>query len=319
MTELVSIIMPVRNGGEYLTECVDSILAQSYTNWELLVVDDHSTDKTWETLCNYASVDKRIKAFRNSGEGILPALRHAYGCSSGHLVTRMDADDIMEVDKLKLLTESTINGSVAVGLVNYFAENGVADGYRKYAGWLNELTQKAANFTDIYKECTVPSACWMLTREDLDRCGGFGDRYPEDYDLAFRMKKCGLKIEPIRQVLHQWRDHTGRASRNDPNYTDNRFLEIKTDYFLELDRNTSIPLTLIGAGKKGKEIAKLLQTQNVSFDWATNNPRKIGVNIFGIHLKSEAEISDLSQIIVAVAGKEGEQLRATYPKAFFFC
>jgi len=208
-------------------------------------------------------------------------------------------------------------GCLVVGLVEYFAENGVGDGYQKYAGWLNDLTVNAANFSDIYKECSIPSACWMVHREDFERCGGIGTNYPEDYDLAFRFYQAKLQINPVTKVLHHWRDHGARASRNDPNYADNRFLNIKLNYFLKIDKSSD-PLVLLGAGKKGKELARKLITTGVDFIWATNNAKKIGVNIYHQLLVSDQGLPKEVQVIIAVAGSEGEELRTRFPEGFFF-
>ncbi|MFT7611845.1 MAG: glycosyltransferase involved in cell wall biosynthesis [Parvicellaceae bacterium] len=315
---MVSIIMPVRNGQPYLEACLDSILPQTYENWELVVVNDNSTDDTCEVLSKYASTDDRIRLLNNNGNGILDALHLGYQNSSGEFITRMDADDRMSMNKLELMVNALSNGELSIGLVEYFSENEVGNGYRKYAEWLNELTNSQNNFADIYKECSIPSACWMTRRKDFERCGGFGNRYPEDYDLAFRFYRSKLKLSPVDSVLHYWRDHDARASRNDPNYADNRFLAIKLDYFLEIDKADSA-LVLVGAGKKGKELASMLLEKNVPFKWATNNSKKIGVNIYDQILISDQGIQDEDQLIIAVAGQEGQELRSKFSKGFFFC
>ena len=125
MRELVSILTPVRNGGAFLAVCLESIINQTYKNWELLIVDDNSQDDTWETIKRYSESDSRILGFKNQGEGILPALQTAYSHATGTRITRMDADDIMEPDKLELLLESATAGQVAVGFVNYFSDRGL--------------------------------------------------------------------------------------------------------------------------------------------------------------------------------------------------
>jgi len=301
--------MPVKNAGPYLGECLDSILAQDYTDWELIAVDDHSSDDSYSILNEYAQDDKRIHVFQLNKvqKGIIPALQWAYENCSGEYITRMDADDLMSVSKLSLMV-SNLNrqgyGNVAVGLVSYFSNDGVGEGYRRYAEWLNDLTSASSNFNEIYKECVIPSPCWMMARGDFDAIGGFqNDTYPEDYDLCFRMRKHQLNIIGIKDVLHHWRDHSNRASRNDPNYKDNRFLELKMSYFLTEDLNPKRKLILWGAGRKGKEIAKKLVDNAISFIWFTNNPKKIGHNIYGIVLRSDEDITDVSapQVICAIA------------------
>lgn len=317
MDGLVSIIMPVKNGLPYLEDCLRSIIPQTYGNWELLVIDDHSSDETWQTISNYAVDDSRIKPLKNPGTGIVDALNFGYANSNGEYITRMDADDLMSPDKLELMLSKAGQGKLVVGLVEYFADYPVGEGYRKYAQWLNDLTATAGNFADIYKECPIPSACWMCERSDFERVGGFGSNYPEDYDLAFRFYGHKLEVVSVLEVLHRWRDHGTRASRNDPNYADNRFFELKMKHFLSIDRSTD-PLVLIGAGKKGKRLAQILLKQSIDFEWWTNNPKKTGIDIYGLFPVAEGDKTG-KQIIVTVAGEEGGKLKVKYPDACFFC
>ena len=120
--------MPAKNTAHYLPECLDSIIEQTYTNWELLVVNDHSTDKTSEVLKAYSEKDARIRPFNNQGKGIIEALRLAYSHNSGNYITRMDSDDKMTPQKLSLMLQKLQQkgkGFLAVGLVEYFSANGM--------------------------------------------------------------------------------------------------------------------------------------------------------------------------------------------------
>lgn len=313
MQPLVSIVMPVKNAMPYLSACLDSIIAQTDSNWELIAVNDGSSDDSSAILEQYALQEDRIMTFDNHGSGIIHALKHAYAHSSGLLITRMDADDIMMPHKLEVMVGQLIHlkGAVAVGQVEYFVDHDeVGNGYLKYQDWLNSLSAIGNNFTEIYKECVIPSPCWMMHRADFDAMGGFqSEIYPEDYDLAFRMYQAGYKVIPSDQVIHRWRDYPTRTSRTDDNYADNRFLDIKVHYFLTIDHDTDQQLVLWGAGKKGKQIARLFIEKRISFRWVCDNPNKIGRNIYDIIL--EGPIKDLSncQVILAVAGDAGEALR----------
>ena len=304
---LISILMPAKNAELYISECIVSISNQTYTNWELIVVNDHSTDQTKQILQELISTDNRIKAIDNEGHGIIKALQLAYQHSNGSLITRMDADDLMSNDKLSLMAKLITAkgpGNLIVGLVEYFKDGGIGAGYFKYAEWLNTLTLKGDNYNQIYKECIIPSPCWMVFRTDLDQCDAFNSElYPEDYDLAFRFRKRGLNILPVNKVIHYWRDHDSRASRNDSNYADNRFIELKIHHFLYQDYNQEQQLILWGAGSKGKEIAKKLLSRNIRFEWITNNTKKIGKDIYGVKIQSETLIKNnfKKQIIVSLS------------------
>jgi len=331
---LVSIVMPVKNASKFLSECLDSILKQTYVNWELLAVNDGSTDNSLEILTDYSSNDNRIKVFSNNGKGIIDALRLAYSKSAGNLITRMDADDVMSEDKLAVLSSNSLSagkGNIAVGLVKYFSESGVGEGFKNYEQWLNGLTLKGNNFKEIYKECVIPSPCWMVYRDDLEKCDAFNpSSYPEDYDLTFRFYLNGLKPIACEKVLHHWRDYPTRTSRTDEHYADNTFMEIKTHYFFKNEYDSNKNLVVWGAGSKGKALAQLLIKRDIKFHWICDNPKKIGKYIYDIKMLPLNTLDNIvnTQSIVTVANpKEQEGIRnyfegrnqVSMKDFFFFC
>ncbi|WP_425237284.1 glycosyltransferase [Ulvibacterium sp.] len=331
---LVSILIPFKDTARFLPECLDSILNQEYAHWEVLAINDHSTDDSWEVVNTFVEEDSRINVFENEGEGIIDALRTAYTESQGLLITRMDSDDVMGPNKLQVLVQSLLKkgkGHLAVGQVRYFSDRGISNGYERYEQWLNGLTLNGSNYSEIYKECVVPSPCWMVYREDLDACGAFdANRYPEDYDLTFRFYEKGLGCIPCDQILHYWRDYDTRTSRTSEHYAQNYFLEIKLHYFLKLEYDTERPLTIWGAGNKGKEIAKGLLKRNIAFFWLCDNPNKIGKSIYGKEMLHYTTLQGLKnpQSIVTVANEKAQKMIRDYflelgqksgKDYFFFC
>lgn len=331
---LISILSPFKDSAEHIKTCIDSIVAQSYSQWELIIVDDHSTDQSPELVKLFAQEDDRILLLKNSGSGIIQALRLAFEHSSGELITRMDSDDIMAPQKLMVMAQQLQRhgkGHIALGQVKYFCDGTLGNGYKTYEKWLNQLTATGHNFSEIYKECVIPSPCWMVYRDDFTSCGAFSSStYPEDYDLAFRFYKKGIICLASNEVLHYWRDYETRTSRTDPNYAENHFLTLKIDYFLDLDRKPSRPLVLWSAGFKGKFCAKILKKKKIPFIWICNNPKKIGKHIYKMELCATSALSNLDrpQVIVAVANKISQkritqQLEAHYltksKDYFFFC
>lgn len=309
----VSILMPVYNTASYLKACLDSIIQQTDQNWELIAVDDFSTDDSSHILQQYAQQDSRIKVLENKQKGIISALRIAMQHSSGDYITRMDSDDKMMPKKVEILKKSLIKagkGHVATGLVMYFSEDELKDGYKKYEAWLNDLTISGTNFNAIYKECVIPSPCWMTYREDLISCGGFDhEDYPEDYDLCFRFYKNKLKVISSSETLHLWRDYPTRTSRTDKRYSNQQYFDLKLKYFLELDYDDTRPLIIWGAGRKGKALAKKLRQQQLPFYWLCNNQQKWGVKIYETKLQTFEVLPHLRepQVIVAVAAPDGKQ------------
>ena len=305
--------MPVHNTAKYLPDCIDSIIAQTNSNWELIAVNNGSTDNTLSILEAYAKGDSRIKVIHLEHANLLQALRSGYTNSSGEMIHRMDSDDKMPFDKLESMSNALKAhgiGSVITGGTCYFNDEGtVGDGFRRYDNWLCEVARANSHKLEIYKECVIPSNCWLVHREDFEKAEGFNpDIFPEDYDLCFRFYANNLKIIGIDQVLHLWRDRPDRISRNWEVYKDNRFFNLKVHYFNKLERDINRPLVIWGAGKNGKDLIKLLQTTNENLHWVCDNDRKIGKDIYGIRIESFKSISAMynPQIIIPVASPEGQ-------------
>lgn len=331
---LTSIVVPFKNTEAFINECITSITNQTYTNWEAVFIDDYSDDNSYKIVESHAQIDSRIKLYKNDGSGIIDALQTAYKQSSGTYITRMDSDDIMTPIRLETMVDSLETYGrkhLAVGQVKYFRADGLSDGFIRYEQWLNSLTVNGNNYSEIYKECVIPSPCWMLHRHDFDACDGFNSNiYPEDYELAFRFYKAGYTCIPCDKVLLHWRDYSTRTSRTHEHYAENSFLDLKVHYFLELNYDKTRPLAIWGAGHKGKTLAKILLKENIPFYWICDNPKKIGKHIYDQELYNFDYLAELKQpqSIVTVANSEAQIEIKSYFETknmepmidyFFFC
>ncbi len=310
---LVSIIMAVKDTAPYLRACIDSIIAQSYQNWELIAVNDHSTDETPEILAQYAEQDNRIRVYHSDKPRLIPTLQVGYAQARGELINRMDSDDKMPVYKLSLLVSEWLKygkGTIIAGGTQHFVDEGqVGDGFVRYENWLNEVAKNSTHYQQIYQECVIPSHCWIIHKEDFDAVGAFDPIvYPEDYDLCFRMYRKQLRVVGIDAILHYWRDRSSRISRTWDEYKDNRYFDLKLRYFYELDRDDRRPLVLWGGGRNGKDMARLLQKHNDTFHWVCDNSKKIGKDIYGVKMQHYADIPSIEnpQIIIVVSSPEGK-------------
>ncbi len=308
--DLISIIMPVKNTAPFLDECLNSIVQQTEQCWELIAVNDHSTDASLVILQSYN--DPRITVINNEGHGIIAALQTGYSACRGNFITRMDSDDVMLPEKLAVLKSLLIQhgkGHLAVGQVQYFSAETLGEGYFNYQQWLNTLTATGSNFVELYKECVIPSPCWMVYRSDFERCKGFSPNiYPEDYDLCFRFYEHRLTVVSDVPILHRWRDYDWRTSRTSEHYQNQYFLDLKLKYWLQLDRVSERPLAIWGAGKKGKQLAAKLVEKQIPFTWVCNNVNKIGKHIHHQLMQAPEVIPSLQQpqVIVTVANPEDQ-------------
>tara|TARA_B100001287_G_scaffold36356_2_gene25789 strand:+ start:1088 stop:2062 length:975 start_codon:yes stop_codon:yes gene_type:complete len=303
---MISIIIPFKNSAPFFDECLESIISQSYKNFELILVNDHSTDKSKIIAKKFQLNDHRIILVENKGNGIIDALITGSRIANGQFITRMDSDDLMRQDKLELMRKNLINkgpGHVCIGGVNYFASNKeLQEGYVKYSNWINNLTFNENNYSEIFKECTIPSPCWMIFSSDFLKINGFEDlNYPEDYDFAFKLWKNNIKPISVKEKIHLWRDHPQRTSRICSTYDFENFISIKVKYLKEIELKTNESLVVWGAGKKGKRLVSELIKKNIEFDWITENTKKIHQNIYGIILKEIIHLNQNHKKLVIVS------------------
>lgn len=299
---IVSILMPIKNEGNFIEKTVESILNQDEINFELIVVDDHSDDSTIDILKRFN--DPRLRIHTNEGKGIIDALQMAFRLSKGMFITRHDGDDLMPVQKLSELKNILLEkgpGHISTGKVKYFSDHGTGDGFLKYEKWLNGLCDNQNHYEDIFKECVICSSNWMAFKNDLEEIKAFSNlRYPEDYHLVFKFFDSKFKIITSPKVTHFWRDHPNRASRTLEQYKDQKFFDLKVNYFFKAFPN-STPVVW-GAGPRGKELAKTMLKKQRAFRWVCSNPRKINKSIYGVKVEDPATISE-EIVLIAVSQK----------------
>lgn len=266
----VSILMPAYNAENYVVSCIKSILAQDFLDWELIIIDDFSTDNTFQIIHEFEMQDSRIHLLRNQTKGIIAALALAFSSARGQFITRMDADDIMPSTKLADLYNLAWQNTkaIATGQVQYFSELVVSEGYLRYQNWLNTVLVEQSFNENIYRECIIASPNWMVHRSCFEDEINLAElNYPEDYDLVFKWYQKGFKFSGTPTLTHLWREHPARTSRNSEIYQQDSFFRLKTNYFIKLELNPDEKIQLIGTGKKGKLVAAILQENAISFEW----------------------------------------------------
>ena len=280
----ISILTPYRNAEKFIRETAESVLGQTHTNWEWILVNDHSGENEVEAISDLLD-DPRIILLENKGKGIVDALCTALEMASGEYITRMDADDVMPDFKLEVFLKSlqTSEEHIVTGKVCYFSEEGsISKGYQGYENWLNERVDQQDFYRHIYRECSLASGNWMMRKADLEDCGGFnGLNYPEDYDLLFRWYEAGFSIKGLELVTHLWRDHELRTSKTSSDYQQKAFFSLKIDRFVQLDWKPEKHLIVNGTGQKGRLTAKILIDRKIPFTWVSHEPEKYLDGIFG--------------------------------------
>lgn len=123
--DLISVIVPVYNVGEYLCECIDSILSQTYQNLEIILVDDGSMDDCPELCDSYASKDSRVKVIHQENRGLSAARNKGYEASSGRYIAFVDADDMIFSTYIEMLYSLIVKNNAQIAICSYTrAQNG---------------------------------------------------------------------------------------------------------------------------------------------------------------------------------------------------
>lgn len=284
MSPKITVLLPVRNAQQFLEQALDSVLSQTCTDFELLVVDDGSADRTGDILRKISSIDKRVKVFSfDSNQGIIDALNFGIGEAGAPFIARMDADDIMHLDRLKTQYDYFLQNpelDVIGCLVEKFSSAGVQSGYRIYIEWLNSLCDHDSIVRDIFVESPFAHPSVMMRTEVVRQVGGYKDYgWAEDYDLWLRLYLAGKKFGKVKQVLLSWRDEPSRLSRNDHRYSLDNFYRCKAHYMAEgILKNRSV--IIWGAKRRSRSFAKYLGSEIKAF--VDVDHKKVGNKINGI-------------------------------------
>ena len=212
----VSIIMPIYNGKEYLKESIESIINQTYENWELIVVNEFgSDDGSKEIIEKYARKDKRIILIQNAKrEGISESLNIALRKTTGDYIARMDSDDISGPDRLKEQVEF-LDANPTIGLCGIQPE---FFGTEKIYWELEKDPIQIRNNIFFYTPCVHPTV--MFRREIIDKYEIFYNKEykaTEDYDFFSRV--CGVTdIANIdNKKLFKYRMYANNATNRNNN------------------------------------------------------------------------------------------------------
>ena len=209
-TPLVSVVMPAYNAAEYIEAAVTSVQRQSFTNWELIVVDDCSSDETCPFVERLARQDPRIRLYHNAqNQGTAYSRNHGLEQCRGDYVALLDSDDIWHPEKLeKQLALIQKEGADLV--------------YTSYA-IVDEHGQKRCNdflvpsqtdFSALLKENVIGCSTVLMTHKVTEQFLFDNTYYHEDYVLWLQMLRSGKRAVGVTDVLVDYRYHSGSRASN---------------------------------------------------------------------------------------------------------
>lgn len=214
----ISVIMSVYNAEKYLAEAMDSILSQTYPDFELIVINDKATDRSDEILEGYARKDSRVIVLKNEQNiGLTKSLNRGLAIAKGEYIARMDADDICvpeRFEKQVAFLNAHPDYSFVSCIGRYIDENGNAEQLRLFPETNEEI------YAMMPKVDAVMHPGVMFRREDIAKIGNYCEdfRVVQDYDLWFRGMAAGYKFYNIQEPLVLFRRNESYNTRKSKAY-----------------------------------------------------------------------------------------------------
>jgi teichuronic acid biosynthesis glycosyltransferase TuaG len=222
---LVSIITPVFNALPFVSQTIDSVLNQTYQNWELILVDDGSTDGSYKKIEPYLT-DSRIKYILQENQGQGKARNTGIKASKGDFIAFLDSDDLWVPEKLDLQISLLIEQDIDLVYSNAFIINsyGIRSDVVMKTGSLAGIQPESDLLQNLIRgNIFVPILTVMSKREAIISSLGFDEspdlKNAEDFDLWIRMASLGSKFFFDERCLSYYRIHENQSTARDPTST----------------------------------------------------------------------------------------------------
>jgi glycosyltransferase involved in cell wall biosynthesis len=306
----VSVLLPAFDADATLPAALASVARQSDGDFECIVVDDGSSDRTGEIARAYAARDPRFHAHPIAHGGIVAALNHGLALCRGRYVARMDADDWMHRDRLRLQVEELERRPALAGVgchVRIFPRRGLRDGFRELERWIASIATPADVRRNAFVDCPVVHPSLVLRTEILRRFGYRDVAWPEDYDLVLRLLADGEEIGMVPRRLLGWRDSATRLTRTDPRCSLERIADGKAAFLAAGLLGTTDEYVLWGYGSTGRAIRRALLAHGKRPSHVVEvHPRRLGETIQGAPVIAPDMLPQMPRhpLIASVAGAE---------------
>lgn len=215
----ISVIIPCYKQADFLSEAIESVLSQTYPNWECIIVNDGSPDDTEEIALSYCDKDIRIKYCRKENGGLSSARNAGIKMATGEYLQFLDADDVIEKDKLKLQTETFKEKPVDISVTNYCLFKG--DITNKFENFLSQQPYKLTLVGFLYEWAStfvIPIHAGLFNRSFLEKNNiAFNEsvRAREDWIFWCQSVLAEARFDYLVKKLAFYRVHSG-AMTTDP-------------------------------------------------------------------------------------------------------
>lgn len=230
----ISVILPFFNAEETLEKSLNSILQQSFTDFECIMVNNNSSDNSVKIAEKFQINDKRFKLINENRQGVAFASVSGSKSAISGLIARMDADDISFPERLELqynYMNAHPDTDAVFGKAIFGGDETKASGLKRYVDWNNSITSSEIIRLRRFIESPVINPAGMWRKNSEIKSGGYkSGNFPEDYEKWMRWMDKGLKIDKLDNYVIKWNDSPGRLTRNDKKYSTDAFYEIKSKY-----------------------------------------------------------------------------------------
>ena len=219
MTPYVSVILPVYNQEKYLEETIDSILSQTYRNFELIIVDDGSSDNSAAIIRMFQAKDSRVLAYFESNSGKSLSTNFLVSKAKGELCAFLDADDVMLAERLSRQVDfhqSNLHIDASSCHCYYINENGNMFGIQRYSVGSQVAEYNTAFKNEEFIICSYTGL--MVKRKVFLDIGGLQKKFEpcEDFEFFNRLTDSGYTLSVIPEVLMKYRIHQSAITVKQP-------------------------------------------------------------------------------------------------------
>lgn len=257
-------LLPAKDAASTLPEALAGILAQREAPpFEVICVDDGSVDSTPLLLAEAARRDRRIRVVRGVGSGLVAALNLGLSHCRGEWIARMDADDRVHPDRLRLQAALLASdpSAGAVGSLVHCIPRPLSPGLARLETWLNQTVTKDQCRKARFVEAPLVHPSATFRREAL-REGWEDHGWAEDWDLLLRIVERGWELLKVPEVLLEWRDSPGRLTRTGSAYREEAMFRLRAHY-LARGPLRGRPFDVWGAGPTGKRLGRELEAHQL--------------------------------------------------------
>lgn len=292
----ISVLLPVYNGGFTLINAIESILDQTYKNFELIIIDDGSTDNSIEILHHYQSLDTRIILVTRENKGLVTTLNESLSLARAPWVARMDQDDISLPERFeKQLRWLELSGADICGSwIKYFgADNYICKYYE---------SDEAIKLDMLFKSPFAHPSVMMRSNVIKKLSYDISCEKAEDYDLWVRAAQAGLKMGNIQEVLLKYRRHETQITSKSVKITQEVSAKIRERHWRQAEKLYRISEDDSQQAQKFilSDVTTNLYSANIAFSLLLNRSfgesnRALFDNIIRLYIKGAAYIKDIDK------------------------